>query len=260
MATGSTSGVAVTQNDLSTIREDGFTREQSASPEPYDCASPDSYGPSIETADFEPASQGVNNIHAPSHVPMGSNVPYASNVVQSSDRVSTPTVASNVHWPKLSRTSTSHSKTRKRKSQDSDVRAKQPKRNSTNITNASASLEDTAVWDHKAILSLGASNFIAYCQCDIFELYSDYHLDGGGIRGYSALLIIRQLMRVIGKLESEHSEPAESSFHPLSPAPNIATDNASIGSNTLCDKVKTDSSPWLPCHYFDYMAGTSTGG
>lgn len=26
------------------------------------------------------------------------------------------------------------------------------------------------------------------------------------------------------------------------------------------EPAKTESSPWLPCHYFDYVAGTSTGG
>lgn len=68
-------------------------------------------------------------------------------------------------------------------------------------------------------------------------------------------------MVAIGVLESKHEDdPASSSFHPLTPAPNIATDTASISSKTLCDTPKTDSSSWLPCHYFDYVAGTSTGG
>lgn len=85
-------------------------------------------------------------------------------------------------------------------------------------------------------------------------------LDGGGIRGYSALLIIQALMRAIGTLESNHEDRAESSFHPLSPAPCIATDARSIDSYMSVPPPKTDSSPWLPCHYFDYTAGTSTGG
>lgn len=67
-------------------------------------------------------------------------------------------------------------------------------------------------------------------------------------------------MRAIGRLERAHDEPAESSFHPLSSAPSVATDTASMSSKTLCEAPVTDSSPWLPCHYFDYMAGTSTGG
>lgn len=76
-------------------------------------------------------------------------------------------------------------------------------------------------------------------------------------------------MRAIGKIERSYpggtelgpSEgPAESSYHPLSPAPCIATDNDSTKSKVTAEPLKTDSSSWLPCHYFDYMAGTSTGG
>lgn len=86
-------------------------------------------------------------------------------------------------------------------------------------------------------------------------------LDGGGIRGYSALLIIQALMKEIEALETSHSDgQASSSFHPLPPAPNIATDDKSVESEDPVEPSQTESSPWLPCHYFDYMAGTSTGG
>ncbi|KAL9099785.1 MAG: hypothetical protein Q9163_004758 [Psora crenata] len=131
----------------------------------------------------------------------------------------------------------------------SPVDASQPghsiRRHSTIDTNWSESFEDTAVWDRKAILSL----------------------DGGGIRGYSELLILQELMRVIGKLEKTRPPgptkcdgPAESSFHPLHPTPSMATDTASCHSAEKIQTQATDSSAWLPCHYFDYMAGTSTGG
>lgn len=87
-------------------------------------------------------------------------------------------------------------------------------------------------------------------------------LDGGGIRGYSALLILEALMKEIGKLETSHPyDPARSSFHPLSPAPEIATDSESVKSQDVVEPPpQTETSPWLPYHYFDYMAGTSTGG
>ncbi|OCL14592.1 FabD/lysophospholipase-like protein, partial [Glonium stellatum] len=49
-------------------------------------------------------------------------------------------------------------------------------------------------------------------------------LDGGGIRAYSSLLILHNLMKEVAALE--HEETTE----------------------------------FLPCHYFDYVAGTSTGG
>lgn len=74
-------------------------------------------------------------------------------------------------------------------------------------------------------------------------------------------------MRVVGKLESSYPHgpdkcdgPADSSYHPLPPAPVIATETGSLSSQVAIEAPKTDSSPWLPCHYFDYMAGTSTGG
>ena len=167
-----------------------------------------------------------------------------------------------------------------------------------NQTQDSASFAETAVWDQKAILSLGTFkrniNFpqrtvrhrvidnnsffspmkepelkasardglmmrVTPCGCRNYQRapvhLSNLRTDGGGIRGYSTLLIIRKLMEAIGRLElayepgpSEADGQAESSYHPLCPP--LKT----------IQKPKTASSPWLPCHYFDYMAGTSTGG
>lgn len=93
--------------------------------------------------------------------------------------------------------------------------------------------------------------------------------DGGGIRGYSALLILQDLMKAIGRIENNYpcgsskaDGPAESSYHPLtplSPAPCMATE-IKPKANDGGESAKKESSPWLPCHYFDYIAGTSTGG
>lgn len=92
-------------------------------------------------------------------------------------------------------------------------------------------------------------------------------VDGGGICGYSALLIIRGLMEAIGELERNYrvtlatsAGPAASSYHPILRTVSATTDAESMSSRLLDGRPDTASSPKLPCHYFDYMAGTSTGG
>ncbi|KAJ3530581.1 hypothetical protein NM208_g9266 [Fusarium decemcellulare] len=78
--------------------------------------------------------------------------------------------------------------------------------------------------------------------------------DGGGIRGYSSLLILKRIMLQIRRLELEHEEyqATSSAYYPWKGGPQS-------------EHVSVDPEPerideYLPCHYFDYMAGTSTGG
>ena len=76
--------------------------------------------------------------------------------------------------------------------------------------------------------------------------------DGGGIRGYSSLLILKALIGVIERLEKQPdwitqnevwTEPVQSSAeYPWQ------------------GDLDISGSTFFPCHYFDYMAGTSTGG
>ncbi|KAL2119556.1 hypothetical protein VTJ04DRAFT_6517 [Mycothermus thermophilus] len=73
-------------------------------------------------------------------------------------------------------------------------------------------------------------------------------LDGGGIRGFSSLIILRALMREINRLELATDPPAPSSAH----TPRIPRD-------LIPDHVYREGE-YLPCHYFDYIAGTSLGG
>lgn len=126
---------------------------------------------------------------------------------------------------------------------------RRPKRQTTMATIGSESFTETMQWDGKAILAL----------------------DGGGIRGYSALLIIRDIMREIKRQEMSYGSelrevedpvdgPGTSSYHPLPPNPTIATDQEDPESLSNTEHHISESARWLPCHYFDYVAGTSTGG
>jgi hypothetical protein len=73
-------------------------------------------------------------------------------------------------------------------------------------------------------------------------------LDGGGIRGFSSLIILRALMKEIAVIEAKREPPASSSAH---------------SSVVPVDKIPAavyKEGQYLPCHYFDYIAGTSFGG
>ena len=44
--------------------------------------------------------------------------------------------------------------------------------------------------------------------------------------------------------------PANSSWHPLKP----------LTGSPINLTISTEEESWLPCHYFDYVGGTSSGG
>jgi hypothetical protein len=67
-----------------------------------------------------------------------------------------------------------------------------------------------------------------------------YSIDGGGIRGYSSLLIIQRLMHEIAKAERQ-----------------IQKEEGPVEGG---EQREFNEDELLPCHYFDYMYGTSTGG
>jgi hypothetical protein len=72
-------------------------------------------------------------------------------------------------------------------------------------------------------------------------------VDGGGIRGYSSLLILERLMRCCADIEREENRRLREHHAPGVPYDNPTLDPLNAGLP-------------LPCHYFDYIVGTSTGG
>lgn len=97
-----------------------------------------------------------------------------------------------------------------------------------------------------------------------------FSVDGGGIRGYGSLLILQALMEKVGVEERRIDPSIKSSFSPCMYKPtkigfstpysgDIESFKADIVSETDPSGLPHDSL-FLPCHYFDYGAGTSTGG
>ncbi|KAL8926793.1 MAG: hypothetical protein Q9172_001670 [Xanthocarpia lactea] len=103
--------------------------------------------------------------------------------------------------------------------------------------------------------------------------------DGGGIRGYGSLLILQQLMNKIGDeekrldiLEGKATRTTSSfapwPYRPIGHGKQRSSSNSSAkptnasGSDTVARDIEElpNSSLFLPCHYFDYAVGTSTGG
>ena len=60
--------------------------------------------------------------------------------------------------------------------------------------------------------------------------------------------------------------PAVNSFHPLEARPHNMNEPVTLPRGKLIipgeidEKSLQETSCYLPCHYFDYIAGTSTGG
>ena len=86
-------------------------------------------------------------------------------------------------------------------------------------------------------------------------------LDGGGVRGYSSLLILRALMEEIANVEQ--AENAEAKFSAYSPFVDCSSEqNSAPFTNSKFDDGArgNKSAAYRPCHYFDYIGGSSSGG
>ena len=78
-------------------------------------------------------------------------------------------------------------------------------------------------------------------------------IDGGGIRGYLELLVLKTLMEYVGEAEEELDSEARHSYHPESGPENV---RQALSNGGQIDPARR----YLPCHYFDYIGGSSTGG
>ncbi|KAL8907085.1 MAG: hypothetical protein Q9207_001626 [Kuettlingeria erythrocarpa] len=126
-------------------------------------------------------------------------------------------------------------------------------------------------WNKQAILSFG----ILFPPPRPVQA-ADAKIDGGGIRGYGSLRILKELMNKVGdeekrlnRLEGKDVKTLSSfapwPFKAISPewspgSPKKSSDPVQTSGEDYNTERFPNSSLFLPCHYFDYAAGTSTGG
>lgn len=80
-------------------------------------------------------------------------------------------------------------------------------------------------------------------------------LDGGDIRAYSELCILEQIFREVARVERSYDGAKSSESSPLFGSPDGYDEQESSK-----DDLATITDNYLPCHYFDYVGGTSMGG
>lgn len=150
------------------------------------------------------------------------------------------------------------------------------------LTNHDASTRDdiSRSWKRNSVLSLGENHL--FC---IFNQSLIMFLDGGGVRGYTTLLLLGKLMDAIDKIERSESSSSED---PDLPWMNRPLDKLSLSRSSSYSSIspvhmirrlsgfQTQGNPaairitqqqahkrkhrYLPCHYFDYVFGSGTGG
>ncbi|KID82183.1 Acyl transferase/acyl hydrolase/lysophospholipase [Metarhizium guizhouense ARSEF 977] len=93
--------------------------------------------------------------------------------------------------------------------------------------------------------------------------YTLLSFDGGGMRGYASLLILEALMNHISQVESDpEAMKEEASVVPEVPQGiNASSFHPQYRHSSVCEETETNAlDNFLPCHYFDCIIGTSTGG
>ncbi|KAF4946475.1 hypothetical protein FGADI_11113 [Fusarium gaditjirri] len=134
-----------------------------------------------------------------------------------------------------------------RKEDESEMRTSDPSRVSYEVHIPDEDFEGP--WSERLVLSFGM-NTGTFIQLGP-KLTA---IDGGGVRALSSLLILKRIMHRIMVLERTHPDgPAYLSRD------SIWTTRDETGVPEAPEESdKLDG--FVPCHYFDYVAGTSTGG
>jgi hypothetical protein len=73
----------------------------------------------------------------------------------------------------------------------------------------------------------------------------------------SSLLLLKALMTKIGEVERAQEDPA---FHSAHPIPKMQATATALQETDGSQATRSISADYYPCHYFDFIAGTSTGG
>lgn len=148
----SNSGPQTGLNDLATITERDVTPERSSSPEPLE------EGTEVDDLCDDFIAPKRRSTHPPVPIESNGRSPTASGPIGNS-KADFPARANTFGAPKRNRAGNylKHRLFNATKSADNDSKTKSPQRASTIDTKFSVSFEETAVWDQKAILSLGKS-------------------------------------------------------------------------------------------------------
>ena len=125
-------------------------------------------------------------------------------------------------------------------------------------------------WEKLNLLTLGKFSPTKASPNPFLRLFAD----GGGIRGLWTLLVLKMLMYFIAEEEERLSPDNDNdchSFYPQNFPANVSHLEMNTVENTRLESLDHTQShqqfkAWdaekrfLPCHYFDYIGGTSTGG
>ena len=84
------------------------------------------------------------------------------------------------------------------------------------------------------------------CECFTYFPVLTFSSDGGGVRGFSTLLIIQELMKLCKNVEQRENPDVDSSYHPIR-----------FQKTQASGLSRTPHSRFLPVHYFDYIGEES---